>query len=567
MIGNLNPRPCRTSRLNQGTSHSVRIAVFPIIALVLSSAAAPHPADPTSSASAREAAPSRMILVRMPVADAGSGPAGSTRAEAAGAADVLPLGSHIVRWDRSRTEGGSAEVANLTLGFAAAGRPDVSFDGQRILFIAKRTPNDPFSVWEMNTNGAGLRQLTDQPGPASTAAYLSTLYTLDASEPVFQAAWCAEPSHVPGGPSPGLASGPAAWGSSLYTIRLGDPMPERFQRITFNPNGVFDPYPLSDGRLLFAAHTPPNAGDPNSAEGSLPPGRCSESLLFTVNPDGTDVFVFAGLDEPPARRGMPCETADGEVVYVESQANAPFDGGALVAVKRARSLHSRRLIADDHEGWYHSPGPLHDGKLLVSYRAQGERSFGVYVLDPGTGERITKLVDSPQWYEVDAHALGPRPMPAGRSSVVDERSDTGLLYCLNAYLSDSEAGRRIAPGQIARLQVFALTEAVENVAAQAAPEPGKDLPTVSEELLGEVPVEGDGSVFLEVPARTPLRLSTLDAQGRVLQRMESWIWVMPKESRGCIGCHEDRELAPPNRHPLALRQPPRVLVQTQEPKP
>ncbi len=31
---------------------------------------------------------------------------------------------------------------------------------------------------------------------------------------------------------------------------------------------------------------------------------------------------------------------------------------------------------------------------------------------------------------------------------------------------------------------------------------------------------------------------------------------MPKESRGCIGCHEDRELTPPNRHVLALRKPP-----------
>jgi len=31
---------------------------------------------------------------------------------------------------------------------------------------------------------------------------------------------------------------------------------------------------------------------------------------------------------------------------------------------------------------------------------------------------------------------------------------------------------------------------------------------------------------------------------------------MPNEQRGCIGCHEDRERTPPNRHPMALRAQP-----------
>ena len=81
----------------------------------------------------------------------------------------------------------------------------------------------------------------------------------------------------------------------------------------------------------------------------------------------------------------------------------------------------------------------------------------------------------------------------------------------------------------------------------------------AERLLGEVPVESDGSFFFDAPARTPLRLETLDEQGAVLQSMKSWFWVMPKEARGCIGCHEDRELTPPNLHVLALRKMPRKL--------
>ena len=78
-------------------------------------------------------------------------------------------------------------------------------------------------------------------------------------------------------------------------------------------------------------------------------------------------------------------------------------------------------------------------------------------------------------------------------------------------------------------------------------------------LLGEFSVESDGSFFLQVPARTPFRVETLDESGRVLRTMHSWMWVMPGERRGCIGCHEDRELTPPNRHVLALRKLPQQV--------
>ncbi len=77
--------------------------------------------------------------------------------------------------------------------------------------------------------------------------------------------------------------------------------------------------------------------------------------------------------------------------------------------------------------------------------------------------------------------------------------------------------------------------------------------------MGTVPVESDGSFHLSVPARTSLRLQTLDGDGQVLQAMRSWIWVMPKEARGCIGCHVDRVLSPPTRHALALWKPPHFI--------
>ena len=71
-------------------------------------------------------------------------------------------------------------------------------------------------------------------------------------------------------------------------------------------------------------------------------------------------------------------------------------------------------------------------------------------------------------------------------------------------------------------------------------------PRWSQRTLGEVPLEYDGSFHIEVPAQVPLRFELLDERGAAVARQDSWTWVMPREWRGCIGCHEDREMAAPN---------------------
>ena len=42
--------------------------------------------------------------------------------------------------------------------------------------------------------------------------------------------------------------------------------------------------------------------------------------------------------------------------------------------------------------------------------------------------------------------------------------------------------------------------------------------------------------------------------GRVVRAQRSWIWSRSGEEHGCVGCHEDRALAPENRWPMALRR-------------
>ncbi|MDN4502054.1 hypothetical protein QX776_06555 [Alteromonadaceae bacterium BrNp21-10] len=58
------------------------------------------------------------------------------------------------------------------------------------------------------------------------------------------------------------------------------------------------------------------------------------------------------------------------------------------------------------------------------------------------------------------------------------------------------------------------------------------------EIIGYVPVEPDGSVKFSAPARVPLALSIVDANGRRIgERHQNWLQVMPGEVKTCNGCH------------------------------
>ena len=77
-------------------------------------------------------------------------------------------------------------------------------------------------------------------------------------------------------------------------------------------------------------------------------------------------------------------------------------------------------------------------------------------------------------------------------------------------------------------------------------------------ILGEVPVEEDGSANFEVPSGTFVYFQLLDKDKKMIQSMRSGTMVMPGEVNGCIGCHEDRLSVPSamGPKPLALKKAP-----------
>ena len=79
---------------------------------------------------------------------------------------------------------------------------------------------------------------------------------------------------------------------------------------------------------------------------------------------------------------------------------------------------------------------------------------------------------------------------------------------------------------------------------------------------GIAAVHEDGSAVFTVPAGKNLYFQALDENYMELQRMRTFVNLMPGETRSCVGCHEPRSLAgfPRGAVPSALREDPRGLL-------
>ena len=76
---------------------------------------------------------------------------------------------------------------------------------------------------------------------------------------------------------------------------------------------------------------------------------------------------------------------------------------------------------------------------------------------------------------------------------------------------------------------------------------------------GTVPVEEDGSATFRVPANTPIAFQALDAEGKAVQLMRSWVTAMPGETMSCVGCHESSNDTPLPHRTIASGKSPRSL--------
>lgn len=418
---------------------------------------------------------------------------------------------------------GSVHV--LSEGFHSACDPDLSFDAQRLLFAGKKSAGSDWHIYEVGLDGQGLRPVSPEGHVARTPIYLSTLFTLDSPQPWFTIAYGARQKAQD-------QTAPPAW--NLFNIKLDG---TESRRMTWNPNNNFDPFQMWDGRLIYAAEQHP-----------LEPGApAARVALFGIHLEGADVELYGGKQGQRIQH-MPSASEKGLVVFVESD-RATWDGaGQLACVSESRPPVTYRRLTDNPAWAYLYPSPWRDSFFLVSRRAaEGKANCGVFRFDPDRRES-EPVFDSPDYHDLQAKAVRQRRAPDGHSTVVETKATTGILYGLNCYDADERIRPHLSPGLVKRVRL------IEGVLPAAENQPPTHKAGSARRLIGEAPVELDGSFNLEVPASTPMLLQALDERGLALATC-GWIWVQPKEKRGCIGCHEDPELIPENLYVQALRRP------------
>jgi hypothetical protein len=369
----------------------------------------------------------------------------------------------------------------LVPGFAATRSASVSFDGRRILFSGKQSATDPWQIWELKLGGGTPTLIVGGYDDCTDPTYL----------PDDGIAFTAR---VPGSPDQHalFVQGPGGTGTT---------------RITHHPYSDFGSTVSRDGRLLYSS----TAGSPGAPD------------LFAVRYDGTGSELIYRGPEGMAPTGRAWDDDESLILFVEKEARA--DGGRLVATDYARPLHTRREVAADLPGDFHSVYPMPSGDFLISWREPGEEVFGLYRLNVREG-RAQPIATRGGAHAVDPVLIAERRRPLGFVSAVEPGAEAGTLYCVDADHSSLAAASDLRSALVRIIS--------------------------SEGVIGEVPLEVDGSFHLTVPADTPLRFQTIDGQGRVVREMKSWTWVRPHEQRGCVGCHEDRELVPENVVPLAI---------------
>ena len=193
---------------------------------------------------------------------------------------------------------------------------------------------------------------------------------------------------------------------------------------------------------------------------------------------------------------------------------------------------------------YEDPFPLDEHFFLCSRMTGNGEQTGIYLIDTFGNELLLYAEDV-------ATGLGcfdPRPMtPRKRPPVVPDRVDltqkSGTFYVADIY--QGTAMKDVPRGAIKKIRVVEAppkryyTHPLWQMDTLQRPAMNYNC-TNNKRILGDAPVESDGSAYFEVPADRFVFFQALDANGQMVQSMRSGTTLRPGENTGCIGCHDRR---------------------------
>jgi hypothetical protein len=485
----------------------------------------------------------------------------------------------------------SAKTECITESFKNPGsflRPMLSYDAQKVLFAwckhypdladeqdklnKDNVPEDAFyHIFEMNIDGTGVRKLTHGKYDDFDARYLPDGQIVFLSTRRGHFIQCGPhtaqqtltkadlpDSYVRCG---GGAPRPVA----IYTLHTMDGDGGNMCAISPFENFEWTPSVADDGTIMYSRWD--YVDRYNNAFMSM----------WAIKPDGSNSRLVYGNHtwSPHTTFEARCIPNSHKIVFTAS-AHHGQTMGSLVLLDPSVGTEgeepitrlSPEILFPEIEGWsksfYANPWPISERLYLTAWgfetkvqqwkRLRVPNGMGLYLFD-ATGNRVL-LHRDPKVCCVSPIPLRPRRRPPVLASNINWDGPHEGRFLLNDVYNGLKSVKR---GEVKALRIVAVppkTQPVMNFPnlGFTHEDPGKC-------VLGNVPVEEDGSAYFRVPAGMSVFFQALDDRGMAVQTMRTLTHVQPGQTLSCIGCHESRTLAPPVKRPrAATRQPSRIAV-------
>ncbi len=407
--------------------------------------------------------------------------------------------------------------------------PQVDYEGRKVLFSYRQGGTENYLLYEINADGTGLRQLT-------TGEYDDI-----------------EPTYLPNGDIVFVSTRCKRWVNCWLTqvaiMHRCDANGRNIRAISSNNEQDNTPWPMPDGRLLYTRWE------------YVDRSQVDYHHLWASNPDGTAQMIWYGNLHPSIVMidAKPIPGSD-KVLAIFSPGHGQREHAGVITLVNPKAGPDAPNFSRpvSRGGQFRDPWAFAEGCYMAALNAS------LLILnDQGAQQEIFKLpVDD---IKSGMHLHEPRPLvPRPREAIIPERinpqAPTGKLILSDIYEGRNMTG--IKRGEIKKLLVLETLPMPIHYTGGMDPISYGGTFTL-ERILGTVPVEPDGSAYLELPALRSFFFVALDEHDLSVKRMQSFLTVQPGEVTSCVGCHEQRTRTPPNsqvaRSLMATRRPPSVI--------
>ncbi len=440
-------------------------------------------------------------------------------------------------------------------------RPDVSWDGKKVLACFKPHNEKMFHLYEIYTDGSSCRQLT--------------YGMFDDMDPIY----LPDDKHIIFSTTRGHTYVRCMPPTSAFVLARCDRDGKNIYLISANNEPDYLPSVMNDGRVIYTRWEYTDK----------PLWRAQK--LWTINPDGTQVSMYWGNQSvwPDVMKDARSIPGTRRVMFTGCGHHNWFAGSVgIIDVDKGLNFPNGITKVTTDMAWpevgngptdptaspayhssgtftgYYSPYPISENDFLVS--ARRDNKYRLYLMDlDGNRELI---------YEGNHNILHAMPLkPRTKPAVIHDRvvwpttenrsnPQAGVIFSGNVYQgSPAELRDKAKFLRVIHVDPKTYTYWYKRPYLSTGPVVSAVQSEGVKRVIGTVPIEKDGSVSFYAPPGKALHFQLLDEQQRALQTMRSFVGVMPGESRGCLGCHESHSRAPINQDSvIALKSAPKLIT-------